>query len=84
MKKLAIAMGLLILVADGATLAQSAGGSSGGARGTSSPEAPRGHRQPRPSDLPKAEQAAEDSSISGMSKEDRELDRKIKSICRGC
>ncbi|CCD98987.1 hypothetical protein [Bradyrhizobium sp. STM 3809] len=83
MKPLAIAMGLLMLVADGTVLAQSSGSGTGsGARGSA--EAPRGHRQPRPSDLPKADQA-EDSSMSGnMSKEDRELDRKIKSICRGC
>ena len=85
MKRLAIAVGLLVLVADGAVLAQSGGGSSAGAasRGTSSSQAPIGHRQPRPSDLPKSEQA-EENSMSGMTKEDRDLDRKIKSICRGC
>ncbi|WP_315719984.1 MULTISPECIES: hypothetical protein [unclassified Bradyrhizobium] len=78
MKKLALAMGLLILVTDGAVLAQSSGAS-----GDPSTQMQKKRRQPRPSDLPKAEQA-EDSSMSGMSKEDRELDRKIKSICRGC
>ena len=87
MKTIVIAMGLLMLVADAAALAQSGGGSSGGAgsRGasSSSSQAPVGHRQPRPGDLPKAEQA-EENSMSGMTKEDRELDRKIKSICRGC
>lgn len=85
MKKFAIAMGLLMLAAGGAALAQSGGSSSGGAGSKSgvSSQAPVGHRQVRPSDLPKAEQA-EDNSMSGASKEDRELDRKIKSICRGC
>ncbi|BAM89742.1 signal peptide [Bradyrhizobium oligotrophicum S58] len=85
MKKFAIAMGLLMLVADGAALAQSgsSSSSSAGSKGGMSSQAPVGHRQVRPSDLPKAEQA-EDSSMSGASKEDRELDRKIKSICRGC
>jgi hypothetical protein len=78
MKKLALAMGLLILATDGAVLAQSSSAS-----GDSSTQMQKKRRQPRPSDLPKAEQA-EDSSMSGMSKEDRELDRKIKSICRGC
>ncbi|MGJ5179721.1 hypothetical protein ACQR16_16690 [Bradyrhizobium oligotrophicum] len=82
MNRLVIAMGLLVLVADGGALAQG-GSSSGAAKGPSSMEAPRGHRQPRPADLPKADQA-EDNSMSGVSKEDRELDRKIKSICRGC
>ena len=41
-------------------------------------EAPIGHKQPRASDVP---------SKDGMSKldaEDAALDRKIKSICRGC
>ncbi|MGJ4928481.1 hypothetical protein ACQR1I_14865 [Bradyrhizobium sp. HKCCYLS2038] len=78
MKKLAIAMGLLILVADGAVLAQSSGMS-----GDSTTQAGKKRRQPRPADLPQAEQA-EDNSMSGKTKEDRELDRKIKSICRGC
>jgi len=85
MKAYAIAMGLLMLVAGGAALAQSGGGTSAGAGSKSgmSSQAPVGHRQVRPSDLPKAEQA-EENSMSGPTKEDRELDRKIKSICRGC
>ncbi len=85
MKRLAIAVGLLFLLADAAALAQSGAGSPGGdaSRGTSSSQAPVGHRQPRPSDLPKADQA-EENSMSGPTKEDRDLDRKIKSICRGC
>jgi hypothetical protein len=45
-------------------------------------EAPIGHRQPRASDVP------DEKNLSGpmdsMSKEDAALDRKIKSICRGC
>ncbi|MGY4308782.1 hypothetical protein ACVIJ6_006025 [Bradyrhizobium sp. USDA 4369] len=78
MKRLAIAMGLLILVTDVTAWAQSTGAGS-----DSSMQAPKKRRQPRPSDLPKADQV-EDSSMSNVSKEDRELDRKIKSICRGC
>ncbi|MGJ4889831.1 hypothetical protein [Bradyrhizobium sp. HKCCYLR20261] len=78
MKKLAIAMGLLILVADGAALAQSTGAGS-----DPSTQMQRKRRQPRPSDLPKTEQV-EENSMGNVSKEDRELDRKIKSICRGC
>jgi hypothetical protein len=84
MKTIAIVIGLLILVVDGAALAQGAGSSGGaGSKGAPSSQAPVGHRQVRPADLPKAEQA-EDTSTSGTSKEDRELDRKIKGICRGC
>ncbi|WP_257164548.1 hypothetical protein [Bradyrhizobium sp. SRS-191] len=78
MKTFAIAMGLLILVADGTVLAQSGGTSS-----DATTQGAKKRRQPRPADLPKAEQADE-NSMSNMSKEDRELDRKIKSICRGC
>ncbi|UFZ05571.1 hypothetical protein LQG66_04425 [Bradyrhizobium ontarionense] len=85
MNRFSIAMGLLMLVASGGALAQSGAGSAGGAgsKGGTSSQAPVGHRQVRPADLPKAEQA-EENSMSGMTKEDRELDRKIKSICRGC
>jgi hypothetical protein len=83
MKKFAIVIGLLMVVADGAALAQSGASSGGtGSKGASS-QAPVGHRQVRPGDLPKAEQA-EDTSTSATNKEDRELDRKIKGICRGC
>ncbi len=49
MKRLAIAMGLLILVTDGATLAQSTGANS-----DASMQMQKKRRQPRPSDLPKA------------------------------
>jgi hypothetical protein len=41
-------------------------------------EAPIGHRQPRVGDVP-----SEDSA-SKLDAEDAALDRKIKSICRGC
>lgn len=92
MKGLAIAMGLLIAMAAGPAFAQGGSG-SGGAAGSSSsgragaasgtlPEAPVGHRQPRASDF---------SNESGLSdpnapqnKEDAALDKKLKSICRGC
>ena len=43
--------------------------------------APVGHRQPRPGDLP-PENAGNDSANSEA--QDRELDRMIKGICRGC
>ena len=40
--------------------------------------APVGHRQPRAADVPSSTERPADSA------EDRALDRKIKSICRGC
>jgi hypothetical protein len=41
-------------------------------------EAPIGHRQPRASDVPEVKGAA------NLDAQDAALDRKIKSICRGC
>jgi hypothetical protein len=45
----------------------------------SAPEAPVGHRQPRRDAAPAAENNGYQESA-----EDKELNRKIKSICRGC
>jgi hypothetical protein len=45
------------------------------------PEAPIGHRQPRRSDVPEKNQPDPNDPLS---KENAALDRKIKSICRGC
>jgi hypothetical protein len=46
------------------------------------PEAPIGHRQPRASDVPDEKNLSNPNDA--MSKEDAALDKKIKSICRGC
>ncbi|CAN5145774.1 hypothetical protein BH10PSE10_BH10PSE10_07550 [soil metagenome] len=43
------------------------------------PQAPIGHRQPRANEVPSAEEKGYVESP-----EDKALDRKIKSICRGC
>jgi len=43
---------------------------------------PIGHRQPRASDVPSEKNLSDPSSP--VNKEDAALDRKIKSICRGC
>jgi hypothetical protein len=42
------------------------------------PEAPVGHRQPRVGDVPS------EKGVGNVDAEDAALDRKIKSICRGC
>jgi hypothetical protein len=47
----------------------------------SAPDAPIGHRQPRPSDLPSENGKSEQSRLDAQ---DRELDRMIKNICKGC
>jgi hypothetical protein len=46
------------------------------------PQAPVGHRQPRAGDVPDEKNLSNPNDA--MSKEDAALDKKIKSICRGC
>jgi hypothetical protein len=88
MNKFVITMGLLILIADGAAFAQSGTGTTTTTGASSaqktSPllEAPVGHRQPRPSDVPSEKNLSNPNDPAN--KEDADLDRKIKSICRGC
>ncbi len=91
MKGFAIAMGLLIAVAAGSAFAQGgsggAAGSSGGSGRTGAasgtiPEAPIGHRQPRASDF--SNESGSNDPNASQSKEDAALDKKLKSICRGC
>jgi hypothetical protein len=57
----------------------SANSSSSSSKTGRIPEAPVGHRQPKASDVP----SGAESNYS-ESAQDKELDRKIKSICRGC
>jgi hypothetical protein len=82
MMKIAIAMGLLLLVADGSAFAQS--GRNTNNTGTARPviEAPIGHRQPRAGDVPDEKNLSNPNDQAN--KEDAALDKKIKSICRGC
>ena len=44
------------------------------------PEAPVGHRQPTASDIPEQRTSADEM----LDKINRDLDKKLKSICRGC
>jgi hypothetical protein len=46
------------------------------------PQAPVGHRQPRASDVPSEKNLSNPNDPAN--REDAALDRKIKSICRGC
>ena len=88
MRKTFTIVALLILIGGPAAIAQSRSGSgdSMGASGASSDrrgaaDAPVGHRQPRASDV-----STNSASYDPMrpSAEDAALDRRIKSICRGC
>jgi len=82
MKKTIISMALLALIGVPGAIAQSGskGTSVGSTINGTVPEAPVGHRQPRASDVPSEKNVSSDP----VSKEDAMLDKKIKSICRGC
>ena len=80
-KKTVIAMALLALFGAPAAIAQTGAGSSGANKGGAQP-APIGHRQPRVGDVP-SEKGLNDPN-DPINKEDAILDKKIKSICRGC
>ncbi|MGA7803047.1 hypothetical protein [Bradyrhizobium sp.] len=82
MKKMIISVAVLLLLGDAAALAQS--GNRNSSMGTSGaiPEAPVGHRQPRAGEVPDEKNLSNPNDT--MNKEDAALDRKIKSICRGC
>ena len=90
--KLIPTIALLGLLAGTAALAQTGGGagSSAGAASTAGAssdnrttgDAPIGHRQPRVTDVPSEKNLSDPNDP--LSKENAALDRKIKSICRGC
>jgi hypothetical protein len=81
MRKIVVTTTLLVLMSGPAAIAQS---------GTSSPSsekqgpwpAPVGHRQPRVDQVPSEKDLSNPNSAAN--REDAALDRKIKSICRGC
>ncbi|HTO59945.1 MAG TPA: hypothetical protein VMM15_01695 [Bradyrhizobium sp.] len=85
MTKWIIAAAALALAANAAAFAQSGrnkGSMSDSMSNRPMTEAPVGHRQPRTSDVPDEKNLS--SPSDPMNKEDAALDRKIKSICRGC
>ncbi|MBR0950889.1 hypothetical protein [Bradyrhizobium canariense] len=84
MRKIVVAVSLLVLLG-GAAVAQTGGtkgSTSGGATSGSPPQAPVGHRQPRVGDVPNEKNLSDPNDP--LSKENQALDKKIKSICRGC
>ncbi|GGI23757.1 hypothetical protein [Bradyrhizobium guangdongense] len=82
MKKIMMAASLVVLLG-GMAIAQPAtkGSPSGGATSGTLPQAPVGHRQPRAGDVPSEKTLDPNNPVN---KEDALLDKKIKSICRGC
>ncbi len=89
MRKTILLMALMVLIGGADALAQgsssvsknSGGGASGGGGG-GVVQAPVGHRQPRAGDVPNEKNLSDPNDP--LSKENAALDRKIKSICRGC
>ena len=83
--KLFTALALLIQIGGSAGTAQTGSntGTSGAANQLRSiPEAPIGHRQPRADQVPPEKNLG--NPDDALNKENAALDRKIKSICRGC
>jgi hypothetical protein len=83
--KLTMSAALLTLIGAPAAIAQTGTGGGSSTATKSQPmvrEAPIGHRQPRAGDVP-SEKTLNDPN-DPLSKENAALDRKIKSICRGC
>jgi hypothetical protein len=85
MVKLIISIALLVAIGGPGAIAQTAGNgkasSATGAKVTPWP-APVGHRQPGAGDVPSEKNLANPNDP--VNREDALLDKKIKSICRGC
>jgi hypothetical protein len=82
MKKTVVLMALLALIGAPAAIAQTGAGSGASKSGSGIPQAPIGHRQPRADEVPNEKNLGNPNDP--INKEDAALDKKIKSICRGC
>jgi len=82
MRKTILSVALMVLIGGSDAFAQS--GSSSVSKNSDKPviQAPVGHRQPRVGDVPNEKNLTDPNDP--LSKENALLDRKIKSICRGC
>jgi hypothetical protein len=79
MRKFLMTATLLMLTIGPAAVAQT-GSSSSGKQGPL--PAPVGHRQPRADQVPSGKDNS--AATEAEKRQDAELDRRIKSICRGC
>jgi hypothetical protein len=80
-----LSIALVVLIGGADAFAQGSSSmpkNSGGGGGGGVIQAPVGHRQPRVSDVPSEKNLSDPNDP--LSKENAALDRKIKSICRGC
>ena len=81
MQKTILLLALMVLTGSGA-FAQGGSSSVPKNSGKTSIEAPVGHRQPRVGDVPNEKNLSDPNDA--LSRENAILDKKIKSICRGC
>ncbi|KWV54396.1 hypothetical protein AS156_00680 [Bradyrhizobium macuxiense] len=82
MRKMVLSIAFMVVVGAPQAFAQQQGGVTTMPKDRQPMEAPIGHRQPRASDVPSEKSLNDPNSQSN--KEDAALDKKIKSICRGC
>ncbi len=82
MLKSIMLMALTLVIGGTAAIAQTKGAGTSGASSSTIPQAPIGHRQPRVDQVP-SEKTLTDPN-DPLAKENAILDRKMKSICRGC
>jgi hypothetical protein len=75
-------MALTLLSGTTSAVAQKQGARSSRASSSTIPQAPIGHRQPRPDQVPSEKNLT--NQDDALDKENAILDRKMKSICRGC
>jgi hypothetical protein len=75
-------MALTFLISGTVAIAQTKGAGSSGAASSTIPQAPIGHRQPRADQVPPDKNLFDPNDA--LAKENAILDRKMKSICRGC
>ena len=86
MLRLITSMALLVLIDGQAAIAQSGGSIGSSTAVKNQPQGPReapiGHRQPRADQVPSERNLSDPNDP--INREALALDRKIKSICRGC
>jgi hypothetical protein len=72
----------LLLLAAAPDLSFAQGGAKRG--GSTSTQAPVGHRQPQSKDVPPDQRATAENDPNKSTDMDRALDRALRGICRGC
>ena len=82
MRKTILSVALMVLIGSSGAFAQGDRHRFRKIRARRSIEAPVGHRQPRVGDVPNEKNLNDPNDP--LSKENAALDKKIKSICRGC